>query len=95
MARRAGGSVISCRLKRRATPEDSPLIHAVVLRARTSLSGDLEHTHEPWRSDSQDYPLAAECIREGIDRICRDAQRGAPTHTQPGITHARTYTSLS
>lgn len=75
MARRAGGSVISCRLKRRATPEDSPLIHAVVLRARTSLSGDLEHmhSHEQWRSDSQDYPQAPECtqkhINVGIDHI--------------------------
>jgi len=44
-ARRAGGSVISSRLKQRATPEDSPLIHTVVLQARTSLTGDPEHMH--------------------------------------------------
>ena len=45
MARRAGGSVISSRLKQRATPEDSPLIHTVVLQARTSLPGDMRHSH--------------------------------------------------
>lgn len=45
MARRAGGSVISSRLKQRAAPEDSPLIHTVVLQARTSLPGDMKHTH--------------------------------------------------
>lgn len=45
MARGAGGSVISSRLKQRATPEDSPLIHTVVLQARTSLPGDMKHTH--------------------------------------------------
>lgn len=44
MARRAGGSVISSRLKQRATLEDSPLIHTVVLQARTSLPGDMKHT---------------------------------------------------
>lgn len=44
-ARRAGGSVISSRLKQRATPEDSPLIHTVVLQARTSLAGYTEHMH--------------------------------------------------
>lgn len=45
MARRAGGSVISSRLKQRATPKASPLIHTVVLQARTSLPGDIAHTH--------------------------------------------------
>lgn len=45
MARRAGGSVISSRLKQRATPEDSPLIHTAALQARTSLLGDREHMH--------------------------------------------------
>lgn len=62
MARRAGGSVIISRLKQRATPEDSPLIHTVVLQARTSLAGDMKHTHTSththtrWSGDSQDYP---------------------------------------
>lgn len=41
VARRAGGCVISSRLKQRATPKDSPLIHTVVLQARTSLPGDM------------------------------------------------------
>ncbi len=45
VARRAGGSVINSRLKQRATPEDSPLIHTVVLQARTSLPRDMKHTH--------------------------------------------------
>lgn len=45
LARRAGGSVISSRLKHGATPEDSSLIHTVVLQARTSLPGDMKHTH--------------------------------------------------
>lgn len=61
----AGSSVINSRLKQRATPEDSPLIHAVVLQARTSLPGDMKHKHsgtrthgEKHRSDSHDYPKA-------------------------------------
>lgn len=64
MARRAGGSVISSRLKQRATPKASPLIHTVVLQARTSLPGDIAHTHTHtcWRhgSDSKDYSRAHE-----------------------------------
>lgn len=63
MARRAGGTVIISRLKQRATPEDSPLIHTVVLQARTSLAGDMKHTHtheHTHAGDSQDYPQARE-----------------------------------
>ena len=87
MARRAGGSAIISRLKQRATPEDSPLIHTVVLQARTSLAGDMKHTHTSTHTHTHTH------THDGVV-IHRITHRLVSTHTLVNThTHTHTHTS--